>query len=186
MSPAKGRNPVPEYAKGRQGVMNQGFVKAWNRINVVAPRLIPQFRSSIAGVGGLIGVGNQFLVDGVGNVGMPVIGGAGDEDGSEKNEGDDSGHGEWRNGTAKARQRGPLGRGKLRRHRVQRGRGRARARIAVLLLPGRKRCTPCRRCTQRSESLPACRRAKTPGTHARTGRSRCRLRVAANFERAQQ
>lgn len=66
----------------------------------------PRPGASIARVRGQLCVWHQFLIDGVGNVRLPVIGGASDEDSSEKDEGYDRGHGEWRNRTAKARLRG--------------------------------------------------------------------------------
>lgn len=68
--------------------------------------LNPRPRASIAGVGGLIGVGHQFLIDRIRNVGMPVVGSTRDEDGPEKDEGNDRGHGQRRHRAANARQCG--------------------------------------------------------------------------------
>lgn len=54
----------------------------------------------------LAGVRDELPVDGVGNVGLPVVGGAGSEDESAEERGDQNREGRGREGAAIAGQRG--------------------------------------------------------------------------------
>ena len=53
-----------------------------------------------AGMGGFVGVGDQILINGAGDVGLPMVGSVGEKDGSEKDDCQKRDHAEWPEGAA--------------------------------------------------------------------------------------